>query len=89
MRRPECPGELQIHEIAEYSVNAPQSIAMPWLSRAPDLGGRPGGNDLTDGAHLPVPMAWKPRRLRECGAIPSVLASLQALIVNGAAEKVQ
>jgi hypothetical protein len=37
----------------------------------------------------PPPIAWKPRSLGECGAMPPVVASLQAVIAKRAAEKLQ
>jgi hypothetical protein len=40
---PKFPAELQIHETAEYWVNALQSIAKPRLSSAPLMGGSPAG----------------------------------------------
>ena len=41
MRAQELAAELRIHETEEYRVNAPQSIAKPWLSSAPLVGGAP------------------------------------------------
>ena len=38
MRARELAAELRIHETEEYRVNAPQSIAKPWLSSAPLVG---------------------------------------------------
>jgi hypothetical protein len=38
-------------------------------------------------ARLELAIAWKPRRLRECGAVPSVVASLRAVIAKRAAEQ--
>src|ERR1700693_2412962 len=35
------------------------------------------------------PTAWKPRRLRECGGMPPVVASLQAVIAYISAEQLQ
>ncbi len=39
MRAAQLPAELQIHETAEYRVNAPQSIAKLWLSSVALVGG--------------------------------------------------
>jgi hypothetical protein len=33
-------------------------------------------------SRLPLPIAWKPRRLRECGAMLRVVASVQAVIAT-------
>jgi hypothetical protein len=41
MTASEFRGELQIRETAEYRVNAPQSIAKPWLFSATLVGGPP------------------------------------------------
>jgi hypothetical protein len=57
MRAAQLPAELQIHETAEYRVNALQSIAKLWLSLAALVGG-PSAIRKFNGVRVVV---WKGR----------------------------